>query len=172
MAGGSGPTAACRRAQAVLTIRVKTELDNEQWSIELSDAKSGKVTKLSAAEVDTREKRIALATALTHLITHHTGTWDALHKPVSSGGPPILVGLFAWMCELEAYDAAWPLIDHAWKNLSADDPSRPLVREYYAWGLLGLANSMAGRGDKNGAQQLLNRLESEFKDTRANQGRK
>ncbi|MCA8915650.1 MAG: protein kinase [Planctomycetes bacterium] len=159
-------------AQAVLTIRVKSDLDNEQWSIELSDAKSGKVTKISAAEIDTRDKRMALAAAVTHLITYHAGTWAALQKPVASGGPPILVGLFAWMCELEAYDAAWSLIDHAWKNLDAKDPSYALVREYYAWGLLGLANSMAGRGDKNGAQQLLNRLESEFKDTRANQGRK
>jgi serine/threonine protein kinase len=159
-------------AKHVLSLTVKTGIENQQWSLEVNDGRNPTPRKLSANDFDTREERLALAGAITHLLTHHEGALATLMQPVAKDGPPVLVGLFAWMAELEAYEAAFPLIEHAWNNLPAADPSRALVREYYAWGLLGKASALSARGDRAGAQLLINKLESEFADTRANKGRK
>ncbi|MCB9933287.1 MAG: protein kinase [Planctomycetes bacterium] len=156
---------------SVLRLKVKQDADSSQWTLEVSDTKTMKSTLMNAGDFDTREKRATLCTALSHLIRNHAGAFDKLMQPAAAGGPPALAGVFAWMCELEAYEPAFPLIEHAYSKVSAEDPQRPVVREYYAWGLLGKANAMAARGDRAGAQALIQRLESEFADTRANKGR-
>jgi hypothetical protein len=156
---------------SVLTLKVKQDVDGAQWTLEVSDTKTMKSTLMNANEFDTREKRAALCAAISHLIRNHTGAYEKLMQPAFQDGPPVLVGIFAWMAELEAYEAAFPLIEHAYNKVGAGDPQRPLVREYYAWGLLGKANALAARGDRAGAQALIATLERDFADTRANRGR-
>jgi pSer/pThr/pTyr-binding forkhead associated (FHA) protein len=159
-------------ARYMLILNVKPQVENQQWSMDIYDGRNPNPRKLSANDIDTREERAALASAITHLITHHEGALAKLMQPAIKDGPPVLVGLFAWMAELEAYEAASPLIEHAWNNLPAADSSRALAREYYAWGLLGKASALSARGDRAGAQLLITKLETEFADTRANKGRK
>jgi pSer/pThr/pTyr-binding forkhead associated (FHA) protein len=159
-------------AKHMLILTVKQQVENLQWSMDIYDGRNPNPRKLSANDLDTREERVALASAITHLVTYHDGALAKLMQPVFKDGPPVLVGLFAWMAEMEAYEAAQPLIEHAWNNLPSADASRALVREYYAWGLLGKASALSARGDRAGAQLLINKLESEFADTRANKGRK
>ncbi len=156
---------------SVLTLKVKQDVDGAQWTLEVSDTKTMKSTLMNASEFDTREKRAALCAAISHLVRNHTGALEKLMQPAFKDGPPALVGIFAWMAELEAYEAAFPLIEHAYNKVGANDPQRPLVREYYAWGLLGKANALAARGDRAGAQALIATLERDFADTRANKGR-
>lgn len=152
----------------LLSLEVSSDLGSEQWGFSVNDRKTATPRKLMPADLDTREKRAALCAALAHLITNTDGCLDKLMQPASGGGLPALVGVFAWMAELEAYEAAFPLIKHAYET----DPKQAEVREYYAWGLLGKANALAARGDKRGAQNLINDLERNFADTRANNGRK
>src|SRR5690606_11363059 len=156
---------------SVLRLKVQPETDSSQWTLEVSDTKTMKSTLMKAADFDTREERLALAAAISHLVRNHTGAYEKLMQPAVKDGPPALLGVFAWMAELEAYEPAFPLIEHAYNKIGAADPQRPLVREYYAWGLLGKANALAARGDRAGAQALIATLERDFADTRANKGR-
>ena len=157
-------------AQALFTLDVESRIGDEQWSVTIFI--DGRPTTRLPSEINTPEERKAFAAAITHLLKHHTGALDRLTQPMSPGEPPALAGLFAWMAEMEAFEAAFPLIEHAWTNIGASDPARALVREYYAWGLLGLANALNARGDAAGARARIKELESKFADTRANQGRK
>ena len=156
--------------QAFFTLDVESRLDDEQWSITIFI--DGKPTTRKSSEITSSDDRKALAAAITHLLQHHDGAMDKLMKPVTPGGPPALVGLFAWMAELEAYEAAFPVIEYAWTNVGANDPARGVVREYYAWGLLGLANALNAQGDAAGARARMAELSGKFSDTRAYKGRK
>lgn len=157
-------------AQAVITFDVEARLDDEQWTLDVYiDSKS---TKRKPTDIDTPEERRAFVAAISHLLRHHTGAMDKMMQPGTPGGPPAMVGLFAWMAEMEAFAPAFPLIEYAWNNTGTGDPSRAIVREYYAWGLLGLANYLNAMGDKTGANARIAELESKFADTRANKGRK
>ena len=156
----------------LINLEVVNDLSAEQWALNINDRKSITPRKLNAADIDTREERLALCGAITHLLMNADGCLDKLMQPAFSGGPPALVGVFAWMAELEAYEAAFPLIKYAYDSIGANDPQRAIVREYYAWGLLGKASALGARGEKTGAQALINELERSFADTRANKGRK
>lgn len=156
--------------QAFLTLDVEPKIDAEQWKLVIW--LDGRPTTRTPSEVNTPAKRKALAAAITHLLTNHAGALDKLMKPTSADGPPALVWLFAWMAEMEAFEAGFPLVQYAWDNVGQNDPARPVVREAYAWGLLGLATALQARGDTAGARARLNELESKFADTRANRTRK
>lgn len=157
-------------AQAFIALDVESRIAADQWT--LTVFLDGKPARRKASDIDTPGERAAVADAIAHLLEHHTGALDRLMQPATPGDPPALVGVFAWMGELNAFEAAFPLIGHAWRNTTADGPARAVVREYYAWGLLGLANALNAKGDSTGARAKLTELETKFADTRANKGRK
>lgn len=157
-------------AQAFFTLDVESRIDDEQWSLTIFI--DGRPTTRKPSDIDTPAERRAFVAGIVHLLKNYSGALDTMMQPVTPGGPPALVGLFAWMAEMEAFEAAFPIIEYAWTNISGSDPARAVVREYYAWGLAGLANALNAKGDKVGANARIAELESKFADTRANKGRK
>ena len=156
----------------LISLDVQSDLEAVQWTVLINDGKGQNARTLTAAEFDTREKRLAICQAVAHLLAHGEGCMDDLMKPAIGGGQPALVGVFAWMAEMEAYEPAYEMIKYAWDHTAQNDPQRPVMREYYAWGLLGKANALAASGDRSTAESLIRELERNFADTRANQGRK
>ncbi|MCC6464107.1 MAG: protein kinase [Planctomycetes bacterium] len=156
-------------AGAVLKVVVEKLPGDSCWRLEAIVA--GRPTTFSSTQFTTPARRKALAVAIAHLLAVDTGMYDRLAKPAGKDGPPALVGLFAWLCEMEAYAEAFPLVERAWVGLKTGDKSRPLVREYFAWGLLAKAEAMNAAGNNEEARRLLRQLETEFADTRAAKGR-
>ena len=156
----------------LISLDVQSDLEAVQWTVLINDGKGQNARTLTAAEFDTREKRLVICQAVAHLLAHGEGCMDDLMKPAIGGGQPALVGVFAWMAEMEAYEPAYEMIKYAWDHTAQNDPQRPVMREYYAWGLLGKANALAASGDRSTAESLIRELERNFADTRANQGRK
>lgn len=151
-----------------IALSVENGVTDSQWSLNVRDPNSPR--SLSAASFDTLEKRRALAAALAHLLQHDENMGVKLLAATPSG-PPAILGVFAWLTELGAHRQAAAFIEYAWGKISTDSPHRELLREYYAWSLLGLADEAAGVGDRDKAQTLLERLQNEFADTRANNPR-
>jgi hypothetical protein len=154
--------------RATFYLTVKREVSDDQWSMWIVPT-SGSPRETKSSELDSYDDRVAFADALSHLVMNWPDLRDELMQ--DAGGLPALVGLFAWMSELEAYDAAYPLIKHAFDNTPESDPDHPAIREYFAWGLLGKANAHATRDEDAQANALLRLLETRFADTRANKGR-
>lgn len=156
------------QANTPLTLVPEKSLTDSQWELQVRHPTSPR--SLAALSFDTAEKRLALAAALRHLMQHSEDMGSKLLAETPSG-PPAILGVFAWLTELEAHSDAAGFIEYAWQQLASDSEHRPLLREYYAWSLLGQASEAATAGDRARAQGLLKRLEQDFADTRANKPR-
>ncbi len=154
---------------AWISLRVDREINDELWTLESIVA--GRPVHMKAAQFDTPQERRALAEALAHLFRLSPDMRQRLMDRTPSG-PPAILGIYAWLCEYEAYTPAAAFIEHAWKNIPATHEHHALVREYYAWSLLGRAEEARLAGNTDAARSLITRLEAEFADTRANRGRK
>jgi hypothetical protein len=156
------------QANTPITLVAEKSVTDSQWDLQLRHPTSPR--SLAASSFDTAEKRLALAEALRHLMQNSEDMGTKLLVPTPSG-PPAILGVFAWLTELEAHSHAAVFIEYAWQQLPAESEHRPLLREYYAWSLLGQASEAANAGDRARAQALLARLEQDFADTRANKPR-
>jgi hypothetical protein len=149
-------------------VPIRFDWRESSWNLEIHAAVPHR--NAPATSFDNREKRAQLAGTLLHLFHEHAPMRDALMQP-AQGNPPAIIGVFAWLTELEAHSQAAAFIDYAWERVQQGSPHYNLLREYYAWSLLGRASEAANEGDSEGAARLIARLEQEFADTRANRGR-
>jgi hypothetical protein len=157
------------RGDALISVQVDREVSDDYWSLE--SVIDGVPRHMQASQFDTPQERRALATGLAHLFKLSEDMRKRLMEKTPSG-PPAILGVFAWLCELEAYGPASVFMEHAYQNIPKSHAHHALVREYYAWSLLGRANDAALAGRKGEADAFIARLEKEFADTRANKGRK
>ncbi|MBX3475025.1 MAG: protein kinase [Planctomycetes bacterium] len=155
----------------VFSMTAESRVKDGAWALERSD--SGRnMGAWSSTQVTTPERRKAIAGALAFLLANDVGFASAMLLTPAGQKAPAAAGIFAWLCEWECYDEAFAFIDLAWKDPKLTDAARPLVREYYAWGLLGKSLAAAEAGRSAEATNWLRMLEGQFADTRANKGRK
>jgi hypothetical protein len=157
------------RGDALISLQVDRDITDDYWSLE--SVIDGQPRHIQAVQFDTPQERRALATGLAHLFKLSEDMRRRLMEKTPSG-PPAIVGVFAWLSDLEAYGPASVFMEHAYQNIPRSHAYHALVREYYAWSLLGRANEAALAGRKGDADAFIARLEKEFADTRANKGRK
>jgi serine/threonine-protein kinase len=154
---------------ARIAMSVNREIADAAWMLQVVIGTNAP-RNMTAAEYDTPQERRALAGALAHMFSNSQEMRDGLMK-ATPGGPPAILGVFAWLYDLEAYGPAAVFIEHAWENVDRGRNYHGLVSEYYAWSLLGRANEAALADRPEEANRFLERLSKEFPDSRANKGR-
>lgn len=152
-----------------ISIEVERNLQDRQWKLNVV-AGAGPRT-MPAGDFNTRARRVALGNAIAHLFLYHDGMKQALTRATASG-PCAAVGVYAWLMDMEAYEAATPFIEWGFEKTPPGNRHYNTVREYYAWSLLARAELASAQGDRNKANEYLQRLATEFTNTRANKGRK
>ena len=153
-----------------IIIVVEGAVQDVQWKLQA--VAGSEIKSISAGEFNTRTKRLVLAQAIEHLFKADDGFKQQLLK-ATPAGPPAILGVFAWMMDMEAYEPSFPIMEYAWAGkIPVGNRFHPLLREYYAWYLLARADMAGLAGDQRTANDLIRRLDSEFKDTRAAKGRK
>lgn len=143
-------------------------------SFTITRVKDGKFeAEIAGSEFADAAKGKALATALTHLLTHDAEMRKRILMPVPRGSSTLPAGLciYVLLTELEAYAEAYEFISMVFAATPKSDGNYALVREYYAWGLIGKAQALNAAGNRAEASKLLERVSTEFADTRAHKGR-
>ncbi len=156
---------------AVFTMTASAKPGDGAWSLDRFEAGKS-LGAWTSTGFTTMERRRALALALAHLFANDSTFRAALLQTPAGQKVPACVGVFAWLSEWECYEPAFAFVEAAWKDPKLADTAKPLVREYYAWGLLGRALAASNAGRNSEAQEWLRQLEGQFADTRANKGRK
>ncbi|MDH5641272.1 MAG: hypothetical protein OEY28_08255, partial [Nitrospira sp.] len=142
-----------------------------EWALEASPRGKPKVT-IPAVDFADPETADLLARAIAHLLEHDRRLAVRLMRPVNGTRLPSMAAIWSWLAELEAYEGAFPLIDRAFELSQGDKSvSAEAVGEFMAWALLAKAHLLLNEDKKEEAQKLLERLEQEFPDSRANRGR-
>jgi len=155
----------------VFSLKVESKIKDSAWSLDRFDGVRNMGTWTST-QLTTAERRKAVAGALAYLLQNDAKFSTALLRTAAGQTVCAAVGLFALLAEMECYDEAFLFIDLAWKNTKQGDAGYALVREYYAWGLLGRAEAAVAGGRTGDANAYLKQLAEQFADTRANKGRK
>lgn len=137
------------------------------WAL---DCYGAQARSINATEFETPQRRKALAAALAHLLANDAGMGAGVMRAPRQTGVPAAVGVFAWLAEMEAYTEAFAFIDKAWRE-NEIDTATPVIKEYYAWGILGRMEVASRTGNVEEYEKLKTDLE-QFKDTRAYMGRK
>jgi len=155
----------------VFSMSAEAKVRDAGWAIDIY-VNGIKKSSWSSTQVTTAERRKAIAVALAFLLANDENFRNAML--IAPGGQklPAGVGIFAWLCEWECYEQAFPFVELPWKDPKLSADAKPQVREYYAWGLLGRARAASEANRNSEALDWLRQLEAQFADTRANKGRK
>lgn len=152
-----------------ISLEVERNLQDRQWKLIVFKGASPQT--MACSDFNTRAKRVALGNAIAHLFTHDDAMKQKLERFTASG-VNAATGIYAWLMDMEAYEAAMPFIEHGFGKTPPGTRQYAVAREYYAWSLLARADMAGAQGDREKANEYLQRLAKDFANTRANKGRK
>lgn len=152
-----------------ISLEVERNLQDRQWKLIVFKGASPQT--MASTDFNTRAKRVALGNAISHLFQHDDAMKQKLERFTASG-VNAAIGVYAWLMDMEAYEAAMPFIEHGFQKTPPGTRQYAVAREYYAWSLLARADLAGAQGDRDKANEYMQRLAKDFANTRANRGRK